>query len=78
VNPGGPVEEAGHTARTLISTMADQPLALALVICNILLLALFFYVAHWAGSNRANEFQSILEMQKEVQKLLYNCTPIVR
>lgn len=75
MNPG-PVEEVGQTARGFLDAMKSQPLALALAICNMALLGLFFYVAQWAGTNRSMEFQAILEMQKDVNKLLYNCTPI--
>jgi hypothetical protein len=75
MNPG-PVEEASKVAAGFMEAMKSQPLALALVACNLTLLALFFYVASYAGSNRSNEFKAIMEMQREVQKLLYNCTPI--
>jgi len=71
----GPLEEGAKVASSFMEAMKSQPLALALVACNLTLLALFFYVSSWAGSNRSNEFKAIMEMQKEVQKLLYNCTP---
>ena len=74
MNPG-PIEEGAKVATGFMAAMKDQPLALALVACNLMLLALFFYITHYAGSNRAHEFSTIMEMQKEVQKLLYNCTP---
>lgn len=74
MNPG-PVEEAGKVAGGLIDAMKSQPLALGLLICNILLLCLFAYIAHWAGNNRAAEFSALMAMNKEVQQLLYNCTP---
>jgi hypothetical protein len=74
MNPG-PVEEGAKVATGFIDAMRSQPLALALVICNVMLLSLFFFVAHWAGTNRSTEFASIMAMQREVQKLLYNCTP---
>jgi hypothetical protein len=38
-------------------------------------LAIFAFVAHMASANRAREFDSIIAMQREVQQLLYNCTP---
>jgi hypothetical protein len=74
MNPG-PVEEAGRVASGFMDAMKGQPLALALAVCNVMLLTIFFYVAHLASTNRRAEFASIMEMQKEVQKLLYNCTP---
>lgn len=77
MNPGV-IEEGGKAAGIFMTVMKDQPLALALVVCNILLLALFFYVAKQASANRAHEFQLVLEAQKDVQKLLYNCVPADR
>lgn len=74
MNPG-PMEEGVKVAAGFMDAMKSQPLALALVACNLTLLALFFYVAHWSGTNRSTEFKAIMEMQREVQKLLYNCTP---
>lgn len=74
MNPGA-IEEGSKVAASFLDAMKGQPLALALVICNIMLLVLFFYVARWAGTNRSDEFKAIMEMQREVQMLLYNCTP---
>lgn len=71
----GPVEEGAKVAASFMDAMKSQPLALALVACNLTLLALFFYVSSWAGANRSSEFKAILDMQREVQTLLYNCTP---
>ena len=71
----GPAEEVGKVASGFFELMRGNPLAAALTICNLTLLALFFYIAHWAGTNRASEFAAIQEQQREVQKLLYNCTP---
>lgn len=71
----GPLEEGAKVASGFVEAMRGNPLALALVMCNLTLLALFFYVTSYAGDNRAKEFSSIMEMQREVQKLLYNCTP---
>jgi hypothetical protein len=69
------MEEGAKVASSFMEAMKSQPLALALVLCNLTLLALFFYVASLSSGNRAKEFQSILQMQREVQQLLYQCTP---
>lgn len=71
MNPG-PVEEAGKVAGGFIDAMKTQPLALALCIMNLGLMFLFYVIANTAG----HRFDVILEQQKEVQKLLYNCTPL--
>lgn len=54
-----------------MAAMQTQPLALALVACNILLLGLFFY----AASLTTGKFNTIMAMVQETQKMLYNCTP---
>jgi hypothetical protein len=35
MNPGGPVEEAGSTARSLIGSLSTTPMILALVVFNL-------------------------------------------
>ena len=77
MNPG-PVEEVGRVAGGFVESMKGQPLALALAVCNIMLLSIFAYVANLASHNRAREFDSILAMQREVQQLLYQCTPVAK
>ena len=72
MNPGA-IEEGGKAAAGFIEAMKTQPLALALVACNVLLLALFFYVIKVADHNR----DQLMEMQKETQKMLYRCNPTV-
>lgn len=74
MNPGA-AEEVGKAAGIFMGVMKDQPLSLALVVMNVLLLGLFFYVTHLATANRGNELQMIFAAQKEVQQLLYNCSP---
>lgn len=74
MNPG-PVEEVGKATGMFMQVMKDQPLSLALCLMNVLLLALFFYVAKVATENRRHEFEQVLASQAEVNKLLYNCVP---
>jgi uncharacterized protein (DUF2062 family) len=64
-------EEGGKVAAGFIDALKTQPLALALVICNVLLLALFAYVIRVADRNR----DQLMEMQRETQKMLYRCNP---
>lgn len=74
VNPG-PIEESAKVAGNFVDAMKGNPLALALIVSQIMLLTLFFFVAHWAGENRSTEFAAIMAQQREVQQLLYRCTP---
>jgi len=74
MNPG-PAEEVGKVAGTFMDIMRGNPLALALCVMNLTLLALFFYVARTASDNRRHEFETLLESQKETNKLLFQCVP---
>ena len=49
--------------------MKTQPLALALCVMNIALLAVLFYIAHSAHDNHATDLQA----QKELYQLLARC-----
>ena len=71
MNPGL-IEESGKVASGFVAAMATNPLALALVACNVLLLGLFFY----AVSATTGKFNILMTQQQEVQKMLYNCTPV--
>lgn len=74
MNPG-PAEEAGKAASLFMSIMRDQPLSLALVVMNMLLLALFFFVIHTATGVRNKELEQLFAAQAETNKLLFNCVP---
>lgn len=74
MNPGIG-EEAGHTARSLIDALKNEPLALSLVVMNLVLLGLFFYAMHISSSQRQQEVERLLSAQKETSQLLYNCVP---
>jgi hypothetical protein len=77
MNPGG-VEEAGKAAGLFMQIMKDQPLSLALVVMNCLLLAIFFYVIRTATEVRHKEMERIFAAQVETNKLLYNCVPVTK
>lgn len=64
MNPGGPVEEAGYTARTLVSSLATTPMILALVVFNM------FYIGFttWLQTKQGERFtdnQAIWERMTE-------------
>ena len=75
MNPGGPAEEVGKVTGTFMQIMKDQPLSLALVVMNVMLLALFYYVIQTATGVRQKEMDRIFAAQSETNKLLYNCVP---
>lgn len=75
MNPGNPVEEGGETARTLISSMKDSPMTLALVVFNLI-----FIVVIYLGTkdNRAaidHLMTTMLAQEAHTADMLYNCTP---
>jgi len=78
MNPGGPAEEVGKAANVFMQIMKDQPLSLALVIMNVMLLGIFFYVIQLATKTRGEEMDRIFKQQSEISKLLYDCVPADR
>jgi hypothetical protein len=72
VNPG-PVDEAGKVAGGIVDSLKNQPLSLALVLMNCVLLLYLFYEAHNTTAARLDAVKSVLEMQREVQQLLARC-----
>ena len=74
MNPGA-VEEVGQTTRSFMDAMKEQPLALALCVMNMALLALFFYAGHWTSQTRQQEFKMIFDQNDKVHQLLFQCVP---
>jgi len=69
----GIAEQGAKVATSFFDSMKSQPLALALVVMNLVLLLLFFYVVNLL-SDRARERETALfEEQKEVRGLLSKC-----
>jgi hypothetical protein len=72
VNPGGPIEEVGSTARSLIQSLTTTPMILALVVFNL------FYIASTAWfqmqqGKRFTESQAI--WARLVEKAMDQCQP---
>jgi hypothetical protein len=78
VNPGGPVEEAGATARSLIDALKGQPAVLALGLVNCALLIFIFYAMREAASYRQRLLDQTFENGREIQQLLANCARMQR
>lgn len=74
MNPGI-AEEVGKSTNFFMKIMKDQPLSLALVVMNVLLLMLFFYVIQTATDVRNKELERVFTAQAETNKLLFNCVP---
>lgn len=70
MNPGGPVEEAGATARVLVSSLASTPVVLALVMFNLFYIGFTTWLQTKQGE-RFTENQAIWERMTE--KALMAC-----
>jgi hypothetical protein len=74
VNPGI-TEEAGGTARTLISSLASTPVILALVVFNL------FYIGMttWLQIKQGERFtDSQATWERIVEKAMSTCAPVSR
>jgi len=76
MSPNGPIHEAGETARSAINIFTQAPLVLALILMNVALLGILYYVLSQVYERRAKDQELIYQEQKEVQQLLLNCVPI--
>ena len=75
MNPGGPLEEAGSTARSLISGLATTPMILALVVFNL------FYIATttWLQMKQSERFiESQATWERIVEKAMAYCPDVRR
>lgn len=75
MNPG-PIEEAGKVANSFIDSLKAQPLALALVVMNIMLLAYLFYNEQKYIDSRKDFAGHLFAFQTQQSELLAKCIPI--
>ena len=66
-------DQTGETIRSFIDALKAQPLALALVVMNFLLLGFLFYAGKSALDQRRATVEMIVGWQKETDKLLQHC-----
>jgi hypothetical protein len=59
-------EEAGQTARGIIDALKQQPLVLAMVLMNTLLVVMFFYYVSRQLDTRDNNLKSLFEGQEKI------------
>jgi hypothetical protein len=72
MNPGVG-EEGVKVVGGIVESLRQQPLSLALVIMNIALLALFFYIGKTVAATREREINLLYTDQKEIRELLSRC-----
>jgi len=75
MNPG-PVEEGAETVRTLIGSMKDSPITLAMVLFNMALLVLLYFNGINARASQERIYMSMMEQEKKTAEMLYNCAPV--
>ena len=69
----GVTEEVAKVAGGFMNTMGQQPLALALVVMNFVLLGFLFYNGSSINSTRQATVDQILRAQADTDKLLAGC-----
>ena len=75
MNPGGPVEETGATARALVSSLASTPVILALVVFNLFYIGMTTFL-QIKQSERFTDNQHI--WQQMTEKALALCAPTTK
>lgn len=69
----GPVEEASKVATSVVDTMKNQPMTLALVIFNLLFAILVFLGSKDFRANQLKLMSMMIEMTGQSQQLLAKC-----
>jgi hypothetical protein len=69
----GPGEAAGKAVGGFMNIMQSQPLSLALVVMNLSLLGLFWFITDKNAETRKSETAMIYEDHKQVRDLLARC-----
>ena len=69
----GAIEEAGKAASGFMTVMGSQPLALALVVMNFVLLGFLFYNGSSTNSARKDTLDQIIKWQANTDGLLAGC-----
>jgi cytochrome c oxidase assembly factor CtaG len=64
-----------QVASSFVDALKGQPLSLALVVMNILLLGYLYYAGIVAHSERQEEMKLLYQNRSEMAQLLYQCTP---
>jgi hypothetical protein len=65
--------ESVKVVSSVVEALKQQPLSLALVIMNLVLLGFFWYIAGIVAATREREVKLIYDSQAEVRELLVRC-----
>jgi len=72
MNPGL-TEEVGKTVRGIVHVLESQPLALAMIISNFLLLGFVWYATVENNRQRAKLGEAVFHAESETRQLLARC-----
>jgi hypothetical protein len=71
----GPAEEAGKAVGSFMEVMRSQPLSLALVVMNVMLVAYLYYTESHYSEGRRLAFEKIIGQQEHMAEMLSHCIP---
>ncbi|HEY7415726.1 MAG TPA: hypothetical protein VH593_11080 [Ktedonobacteraceae bacterium] len=71
----GATEEAGKAVGSFIDALKTQPLSLALVVMNVLLIGYLYYTETRYSEGRRHAFEKIIEQQEKMAAMLSHCIP---
>jgi hypothetical protein len=69
----GAVEEGAKVASGFVTAMSSNPVMLGLVVMNLAMVGMLWFVIKVAQDMRKSEFEMIFVQQKEVQDILTRC-----
>jgi len=69
----GAIEEGGKVATSVVDSMKAQPLALAVIVVNVLFLAFLVYISHEIAATNRIEREQRTEMFEELRKTCVAC-----
>src|SRR5262245_30261933 len=71
----GAVVEGGKAVSGIVDSLKTQPLSLALVIMNLALLGMLYYIAEKSSTSRQHSLDLIYHQQEKVQEMfIAHCT----
>jgi hypothetical protein len=73
MDPTGIARETGQTARSFFDALKEQPLSLALVVMNFILLFYLFYSGASITSQRNETTKMIVGWQERTDQLMASC-----
>lgn len=73
IDPGGVIKETGEATRTFFNALKDQPLSLALVVMNFVLLGFLFYSGATTADARQENVKMVVAWQEKTDTLMANC-----